>query len=157
MSPGSSVMYWLTCDTIFATLKIMVRVLPVCMRSPFTSSHMSRFCGSVISSVVTSHGPIGPAVSKPLPLSHCAGGHLERALGDVVDDAIARDVAERLGLAHVLGLGADHDAELDLPVELGRALGWITSSFGPLMQVVAFMKTIGSAGSAGRPPSAWSE
>ena len=49
----------------------MVRVLPVCMRLPLTSSHMSSVCGSVISSVVTSHGPIGPEVSKPLPLSHC--------------------------------------------------------------------------------------
>ena len=35
--------------------------------------------------------------------------------------------------------------------------GWMTSSFGPLMQVVAFMKTIGSAG-IGMPASlAWSE
>ena len=48
----------------------MVRVFPVCMRLPLTSSHMSRFCGSRISSLVTSHGPIGPALSKPLPLSH---------------------------------------------------------------------------------------
>ncbi len=46
-------------------------VLPVCRRSPLTSSHMSRFCGSLISSVVTSHGPIGPNVSQPLPLFHC--------------------------------------------------------------------------------------
>ena len=71
MSPGSSVMYRLTWATRVATEKIMVRVFPVCMRVPFTSSHMSRTCGSGISSVVTSHGPIGPAVSKPLPLSHC--------------------------------------------------------------------------------------
>ena len=49
----------------------MVRVLPVCMRLPLTSSHMSSTCGSVISSVVTSHGPIGPKLSQPLPLSHC--------------------------------------------------------------------------------------
>ena len=48
----------------------MVRVLPVCMRSPLTSSHMSSFCGSGISSRVTSQGPIGPKVSQPLPLSH---------------------------------------------------------------------------------------
>src|SRR5712671_3005144 len=37
MSPGSNVMYWLTCEMILAQLKIMVRVLPVCMRLPFTS------------------------------------------------------------------------------------------------------------------------
>ncbi len=71
MSPGRSVMYWLTCEMIFATLNTMVRVLPVCMRLPLTSSAMPSVCGSRISSVVTSQGPIGPAVSKPLPLSHC--------------------------------------------------------------------------------------
>ena len=39
---GISVMYWLRWLTILATLKIMVLVLPVCMRWPFRSSHMSR-------------------------------------------------------------------------------------------------------------------
>ena len=57
--------------TSAATPKIIVRVLPVCRRIPLTSSHMSRFCGSLISSVVTSQGPIGPKVSQPLPLPHC--------------------------------------------------------------------------------------
>jgi hypothetical protein len=71
MSPGSSVMYWLTCEMIFAQLKIIVLVLPLCMRLPFTSNHRSSACGSRTSSAVTSQGPIGPAVSKPLPLSHC--------------------------------------------------------------------------------------
>src|SRR5471032_3014270 len=33
------------------------------------SSHSSKVCGSATSSAVTSHGPIGPKVSKPLPLS----------------------------------------------------------------------------------------
>ena len=53
-----------------ATLKIMVLVLPSCMRTPFTSSHMCSFCGLGTSSRVTSHGPMGPKVSQPLPLSH---------------------------------------------------------------------------------------
>src|SRR4051794_34850616 len=51
--------------------KIIVRVLPLCMRSPFTSSHMSRSCTSPTSSLVTRYGPTGPKVSKLLPLSHC--------------------------------------------------------------------------------------
>src|SRR5205085_4945056 len=36
------------------------------------------------------------------------------------DDAVARDVAERGFLVDIARRGADHDAELDLPVELGR-------------------------------------
>ncbi len=47
----------------------MVLVLPVCMRLPFTSSHMARFCGSRDLVAVTTHGPSGAKVSKPLPLS----------------------------------------------------------------------------------------
>jgi hypothetical protein len=47
----------------------MVAVLPVWRRSPLTSSHMPSFCGSAISSFVTSHGPTGPKVSCDLPLS----------------------------------------------------------------------------------------
>ena len=41
------------------TPKIMVRVLPVWRRSPFTSSHRSTSCGSPSSSGVTSQGPMG--------------------------------------------------------------------------------------------------
>ena len=52
------------------TSKIMVLVEPVCMRSPFTSSHMPSFCTSLISSLVTSQGPSGPKVSQPLPFIH---------------------------------------------------------------------------------------
>src|ERR1700676_5014550 len=43
-SPGSSVIYLDTSATNSATPKIIVRVLPVCLREPLTSSHMSRFC-----------------------------------------------------------------------------------------------------------------
>ena len=52
------------------TPKTMVAVEPVCMRSPLTSSHMSSFCGSAISSGVTSQGPSGPKVGQPLPFIH---------------------------------------------------------------------------------------
>ena len=42
----------------------MVRVFPLCMRRPFTSSHMSSACGSPTSSAVTSQGPTGPKVGQ---------------------------------------------------------------------------------------------
>ena len=53
------------------TPKIIVAVEPLCIRSPLTSSHIASFCGSEISSAVTSHGPSGPKVGQPLPLIHC--------------------------------------------------------------------------------------
>src|SRR5450631_979439 len=46
---------------------------------------------------------------------------LEVALGNVVADAVARDVIERVGLADIFGAGADDGGDLDFPVELGRA------------------------------------
>ena len=46
---------------------------------------------------------------------------LEIALGDVVADAVAGDMIERVGLADIFGAGADDGGDLDFPVELGRA------------------------------------
>ena len=48
----------------------MVLVEPFCMVLPLTVSHIFRFCGSATSSLVTSHGPVGPNVSQLLPLVH---------------------------------------------------------------------------------------
>ena len=50
-------------------LNIHASLLPRWRGAPFTSSHRSRACGSGTSSGVTSQGPIGPKLSKPLPLS----------------------------------------------------------------------------------------
>src|SRR5262252_8435549 len=69
-SPGSRTMNCEQYHTRCATPKIIVLVEPFWRGSPFTVSHMSRFCGSGISSLVTSHGPSGPNVSEPLPLVH---------------------------------------------------------------------------------------
>jgi hypothetical protein len=44
------------------------------------------------------------------------------ALGNVVDDAVAGHVLERIGFADILRAGADDDAQLDFPVGLLRAL-----------------------------------
>src|ERR1700758_591844 len=70
-SPGSMTKNCEQYQTRCSTPKIMVRVEPFCRLSPLTVSHMSSFCGSLISSLVTSHGPSGPKVSEPLPLVHC--------------------------------------------------------------------------------------
>ena len=43
------------------------------------------------------------------------------ALRDVVDDAVAGDVIQGVGLVDIGGASADHHAELDLPVALDRA------------------------------------
>src|SRR5712691_7452869 len=70
-SPGSIMKNCEQYQTMWAAPKIMVRVEPFCRLSPFTVSHIFRFCGSLISSLVTSHGPIGPKFSALLPLIHC--------------------------------------------------------------------------------------
>ncbi|MGY3121534.1 hypothetical protein ACVWXQ_005471 [Bradyrhizobium sp. S3.14.4] len=76
----------------------------------------------MISSLVASHGPTGPKVSCDLPLVHWPRrSGLEGALGDVVADAIAGDVVQRIGFRDILGAGADDGGDLDFPVELGRA------------------------------------
>jgi hypothetical protein len=69
-SPGSSTMNCEQYHTMWAAPKIIVLVEPFCRLSPLTVSHMSSFCGFGISSLVTSHGPIGPNVSALLPLVH---------------------------------------------------------------------------------------
>src|SRR6186997_1235560 len=70
MSPGSMMKYCEHHQTISATPKIMVLVLPFWRYSPLTLSQILRFCGSLSSSLVTTQGPIGPNVSQPLPLVH---------------------------------------------------------------------------------------
>src|SRR6476660_6110852 len=70
-SPGSSTKNCEQYQTRCLQSKIMVLVLPRWRFSPLTSSHMSRRCGSLISSLVTNQGPRGPKLSELLPLIHC--------------------------------------------------------------------------------------
>ena len=56
---------------------------------------------------------------EALALVPLAGRHLEGAFRDVVHHAVAGDVVERGCLLDIPGLGADHHAELDFPVEFG--------------------------------------
>src|SRR6476661_7586587 len=69
-SPGCMTRNCEQYQTRCATPKIIVLVEPCCRYLPLTVSHMSRFCGSLISSLVTSHGPSGPNVLQLLPLYH---------------------------------------------------------------------------------------
>jgi len=62
----------------------------------------------------------------PLPLTF----DLEIALGDVVADAVAGDMIERVGLGDVFGAGADDGGDLDFPVELVEPRGFSTLSLG---------------------------
>jgi hypothetical protein len=68
-SPGMSVIKRLVQLTIWITSNTILLVLPVCIRSPFTSSQRSRLFGSGTSSHVTNQGPSGPNVSHRSPLS----------------------------------------------------------------------------------------
>ncbi len=81
---------------------------------------------------------------------------LEMALGDVVADAVAGDVIEGVRLVDIAGFLADDHGQLDFPVRLDRVLGMITSSLGPMMALVAFMKMIGSSGILAPVSAAWS-
>jgi hypothetical protein len=76
----------------------------------------------LISSRVTSQGPIGPKVSQPLPFPLAGALELEGALRDVVTDAIAGDVFDGVFLLDIARALADHDRDFDFPVELGRVL-----------------------------------
>lgn len=109
---------------ILATLKIMVLVLPVCMRLPFRTSHMASFCGRGISSRVTSQGPIGPKVRSPFTLVPLTATlQLELAFADIVDDTVTRHMVQRGLLRHMACLFSNDDAQFDLPIALDRALG----------------------------------
>src|SRR6185312_16907408 len=57
----------------------------------------------------------------PLP---ARTAELEFALGDVVDQAIAGDVIQRLGLPDIRRLLADDETQLDFPIQLGGILGF---------------------------------
>src|SRR3954468_22258248 len=112
----------------------MVRVLPVCRRTPLTSSHMSRPRTSSISSGVTSHGPAGLNVSADLPLTHCPPRSVWEARSLTSLTTTPPAPASRapppgdggagpLDRVEVAGAPADDEAELDLPVRLRRAAG----------------------------------
>src|SRR3954452_14852942 len=97
----------------------MVLVLPVCIRSPLTSSHMSRDCGSSYFVCGDQNGSNGPEGVKALALVPAAAAlELIFALRHIVHEAIARNVVERFGLLDVPGRPAHDHPEFNLPVAL---------------------------------------
>ena len=71
MSPGSSVITDERYSSSAGTSNTNWFVLESCKVRPFNSNRMRRLFGSGISSLETSSGPIGPNVSKVLPIVHC--------------------------------------------------------------------------------------
>ena len=69
-SPGSRLIVRVTNAISSATPKIICAVDESCTVSPPTSHRIRSVCGSGISSVVTSHGPMGRNPSIALPSSH---------------------------------------------------------------------------------------
>jgi hypothetical protein len=116
---------------ICATVKIIVLVDAVLLALAVDVEPHAQVLRVAHLVAVTSHGPTGPKVGSPCPCPRSRRARSGRALGDVVDHAIAGDMVERLGLLDIGGALADHDAQLDFPVGLQRSFGIITGSFGP--------------------------
>ena len=133
-------------------------VVPSCMRLPSTSSHSGRFCGSGISSLVTSHGPIGPNVSQPLPLSQCrrARSGTRARTRRCRRNSRRRSRAPR-SPGRSARVRADDDAELDFPVGLLRAARQLRRRrSGRDSAPSDFRKMIGSFGIGMPVSAAWS-
>ena len=132
---------------ISGILNIMVLVLPDCIESPLTFNHMAKLCGSLISSLVTSHGPIGANVSKLLPFDHwepCSSCHSRSETSlQIVYPATKLMASSFDTFFVVLPIIKANSTSQSLFLEF---LGMITSSLGPVMELIAFMKTIGSVG-----------
>ena len=96
------------------------------------------------SAVAEAVGRVKPGRTLPPNVEIAAALLLELALGDVVADAIARDVVERLRLGDVAGLLADDDAELDLPVH------GVTGTLDVAERVVERGRELGEGGGAGQ-------
>src|ERR1700674_1052132 len=93
-------------------------VVPSCFSVPSTRRRSFNDCGSGTSSAVTIHGPVGQLRSRLLPLKYCPPHPLWMSRGDVVQHRVAEDVAAGGRTLDVGSAPADHDGELDLPVEL---------------------------------------
>ena len=118
-SPGCSVVNVEMNSMIVGTSKIIDAVVLDCLTTPFTVSSIASAPGSGISSAVTRSGPKGPEPSKFLPAPNWIGGFLicQSRMRDVVEDRVAGDVVERVGLGDVPPAAADDHRELRLPVD----------------------------------------
>ena len=119
--PGSNVNAVEMCSISSQQLLIICDVDASCRRSSSTHVRIRRSCGSVISSVVTNHGPIGPWVSQLLPIVIVGCRALPVAHGDVVDDEVPGDDVGGVGRLDAAAALPDHHPELALVVDpVGR-------------------------------------
>ena len=157
-SPGISVMNCDRYDTTCGTLKISVLVLPVWRRSPLTSSHMERLCGSATASRVTSQGPSGPKVSWLLPLVHWPWRLVWKSRSET------SFITAKPATWFIASASETYFAFVPMTTasstSQSRACelrGISTSSFGPQSALSALAKTIGSVGGSAPVSAAWSE
>jgi len=95
-------------------------VVPSWRTSPLTVSHSVSDCGSRSSAAVTTPGPSGQNPSKGLAADPLALPQLHVTPGHVIGARVAEHGSEGVLGNLVACRAADHDRELDLPVQLGR-------------------------------------
>ena len=121
-SPGSRVITWLRRATTSAH-EIISRLLPsACARRSRPAT--GRGSAGRAPRRVTSHGPTGPKPSKPLPLPHWPPLFSSCQVRSDTSLATQKPAtwASAASAVTLRALAADHDAQLHLPVEAGKAL-----------------------------------
>ena len=113
---------------------------------------------SVISSFVTKYGPIGPKVSFDFPLTHCPNFSICHSLSLMsltkqYPKICSGDSASVIFFKFF---------PITIPSSTSQSnflesLDILISSLGPLIELVAFIKTIGSVGTLAPVSFAWSE
>ncbi len=85
---------------------------------------MANVCGSVISSVVTRHGPSGQNVSKVLR-HHCPPPHFncQSRAGDIIAAGVAEDIRQCVGGFGIAARLADDHGEFALVIDFGAGRG----------------------------------
>ena len=120
-SPGSSVTHCDRYQSRCGTPKMNSFVFEFCIVVPLRRSWTWSLCGSVISSAVTSTGPVGAKVSNVLPIDPLLllAAELPVAGTHVVAAHVAADVVERGLVVWDVPAGlADHDDQLGLVIDL---------------------------------------
>ena len=125
MSPGSRGRRPTAARAARARRRASSTCATACIPSPTSVHEIARSSRSANSSGVTSHGPVGPKPGNDLPRLNCGAEPCSCviALRQVLPDREAGDVVPRALAVDLVRLAADHDDELDLPVDV--ALGQV--------------------------------
>ena len=113
---------------------------------------------SEISSLVTKYGPIGPNVSCDLPLTHCPIFSICHSLSLISFIKQYPKIWSGASFSEIFLVSFP----ITMPSSTSQSNFFefdeiSTSSFGPLIELVAFIKTIGSDGTFAPVSAAWSE